>query len=48
MLSADFFQNDFFLKIFQEHFGFVGPDLGPNGLQWSSADNKSRHWQGKS
>ena len=26
----------------------VGPDLGPNCLQRISADDKSRHWQGKS
>ena len=23
---------------------FVGPNLGPNWLQWLSADNKSRHF----
>ena len=27
---------------------FVGPDLGPNCLQRLSAEDKSRHWPGKS
>ena len=26
----------------------VGPDLCPNCFQWLSADDKSRHWEGKS
>ena len=48
--SADFFQSYFFQKILagklsecqdqDQH--SVGPDLGPNGLQRLSADDKSR------
>ena len=40
---------------FQEHYQSVkrfgsrsGPGLGSNCLQWLSADDKSRRWQGKS
>ena len=49
LLSADFFFNiNFFTKLFQEHYSecqtvwihSVGPDLGTNGLQKSSADDK--------
>ena len=55
LFSADIFQ-----KLFQEHYQCqrvwiligaehsVGPDLGPNYLQWLSADDKSRPKQGKS
>ena len=50
--SADFFQNNFFKKVFEEHCQTakslvpfqdqcsVGPDLGPNCLQRLSADDK--------
>ena len=53
MSTADFCQNQSFLKFFQEYhqsvkpFGsrsgptFVGPDLGPNCLQRLSADDTS-------
>ena len=51
--SAGFFEINFIKKLFQEHhqivkwFGSVGPDLGPNCLQWLSADNKMAPLAGK-
>ena len=46
--SANFFQINFFKKLFQEHYQTFkqfgsksGPDLGPSCLQMLSADNKS-------
>ena len=56
----DFFNINFFQKMFQEyHRGvehldpnqalrFVGHAMDPNCLQRLSADDKSRHWRGKS
>ena len=49
----------FFLKIFlkckvsnsldpDQALHFVGPNVGPDCLQWLSADDKSRHMQVKS
>ena len=50
LLSADFFQINFFKKLIisvsnrldlDQDRHFVGPDLGPNCLQWFSADTKT-------
>ena len=49
--SADFFKMNIIKKFFQEHnqsvkqFRSGGPDLGPNGLQRLTADDKSPRLQ---
>ena len=60
LFSANFFQNYFFKKFFQNTIRVsnglepdqdrqnVGPDLGPSCLQRLSADDKSHHQEGKS
>ena len=37
LLSADIFKNLLLQKIFVGYYQSVGPDLGPNFLQWLSA-----------
>ena len=53
--SVNFFLNYLFQKnlsgiplVCQTVWIHIRPDLGPNGLQRLSADDKNRHWQGKS